>query len=302
MRYHLRIDAAAVSDRGKVRNSNEDNIYFNGEYLEAEKKPASHTATGVFRTPCVFAVCDGMGGMEDGEIASYSAVSSLASCELFVKEDCSKDKVLDAVKKANDAVCGSDSTAASGSTLALITLSGTKLIAANVGDSRIYRLRGGTIEQLSVDHNQAKALLESGLISEETASSHPQRNYLTQYLGINPEEMTIEPTVKEDDVINNDVYLICSDGLSSMVLADEMSRILSQDISAEMMAQELVETALSAGGSDNISVIVLKACYVSSKRRIMPTRKELKEYLSSVAVLSAVMVLLTMLMRKILLA
>ena len=142
----------------------------------------------------------------------------------------------------------------------LLFIKDNKAISYNIGDSRIYLKRKRNLYLLSEDHTEAQHLIRMGLLNEEDAPGHEANNLLTQYLGILPEEMIIEPYESQEVKLKkNDILMICSDGLTDMVTDDEIANIMAQrELSSSEMAKKLAATAQEHGGKDNTTVIVIK--------------------------------------------
>ena len=124
----------------------------------------------------------------------------------------------------------------------------------NVGDSRAYRLRGGTLEQITLDHSLLQELVDRGFYSQEEAQRSTNRNYVTRALGVEP---TVEVEVREYDVLPDDIYLLCSDGLPDMVEDDDIHLTISTfNASLDVVGQQLIDLANDHGGRDNVSVML----------------------------------------------
>ena len=230
----------AYTHTGMVRAANED----------------SHVAEAM-----VQAVADGMGGHAAGEVASAIAAATLR--DRLAKGVQSVDLMVAAVVEANAAIFqaahSSSDQRGMGTTVvalaALLSDSGpTRLVLANVGDSRAYVQRNGSLIRLSVDHSYVQELVNTGHISELEARTHPRRNIVTRALGI-------EPTVKVDTwvlpLVQGDRYVLCSDGLVDEVDDDQISRILGLARHPQAAAESLVQAANANGGHDNTTVVVI---------------------------------------------
>jgi PPM family protein phosphatase len=203
--------------------------------------------------PPIFAVADGMGGAKGGEIASRLAAAALGSAA----DGSGAERVVSLVQEANRRVYERSSEDASasgmGTTITLALVEDGKVTFGHVGDSRAYLIRDHTIEQLTDDHSLVAELVRSGKLSPEEAEIHPQRSVITRALGTDPDvdvdTFTVEPQV-------GDLFLICSDGLTSMI-DDEMIRevVERRRDNLDAAARELVETANRSGGEDNITVV-----------------------------------------------
>lgn len=247
------LQAACFSHIGRRRGNNEDNFFFNGICLEEEHKSTHDPLLleRVLQEDICFGVFDGMGGESYGEQASFAAASEmqnqLGKPKRFYQAG---GKYLNNLTQAlNSAVFrrGQELLASRmGTTMALLYLSGSHAYACNVGDSRIYRLRDHIFAQLSQDHVSARPSVSGG------------KAPLTQHLGMNPEEVQLEPYIIKDDLRKGDVYLLCSDGLTDMVDNLMLSDTLSKQTNAEACAQALLNAALDGGGRDNITAIICR--------------------------------------------
>jgi protein phosphatase len=226
-------DAAGATDTGHKRRRNEDSYVCE---------------------PPLFAVADGMGGHQAGEVASRLAAAALRE---DVEPAGGAERVEALIREANRRIwqqATEDVTASGmGTTVTVALVEGDTVTIGHVGDSRAYRLRGGQIEQLTDDHSLAGELERSGKLSAEEARMHPQRSVITRALGTEPEVEIDTFTVEGRP---GDVYLLCSDGLSSMV--DDASILAVVEGSRENLnvaARELVRAANRSGGEDNITVV-----------------------------------------------
>jgi serine/threonine protein phosphatase PrpC len=230
----IRFSFGAATSVGRVRQVNEDS------YLAV---------------PPLFVVADGMGGHGSGDLASRIAIEDMKACvplrPLFA------EAVLTALEHANRHIIERDEANRMGTTAtglaALETAGGDHLMVFNVGDSRVYRLSGDRLEQLTVDHSEVQELVLAGVITREQARTHPRRNVVTRALGSDtgllPDHWLLPAT-------GGDRYLVCSDGLFSE-LPDEVIRPLLAAGPPQQAAEALVSAANEAGGRDNVTVIVV---------------------------------------------
>ena len=231
----LSLRFAARSDVGLQRDLNEDSGYAG---------------------PSLLAIADGMGGHAAGEVASSVAVSTLARLEDDVPSTELLDMLAQAVNEANEAISQlvdkHPQLDGMGTTLTALLWAGRKIGLAHVGDSRAYLLRDGELQQITHDHTFVQQLIDEGRISEEEARRHPQRSVLLRALDGrgNPES---DLQVREVRV--GDRYLLCSDGLSSVVPHDQIASALARP-DPNAAVESLVDLALQAGGPDNITCIV----------------------------------------------
>lgn len=245
------IEAACLCNTGHRRKNNEDNFWFNGNNLPMENNGLNTPLIlqdDLCREMC-FSVFDGMGGENFGEAASFTAADNLAA-ELERSSNLPPEERLATVAvHLNDAVVAAAKerlTAHMGSTMVSLLFHGSKATVCNLGDSRAYLLRNGQLKQLSTDHVSTRPM----------APGH--KAPLTQHLGIDPEEFLIAPSSNTTALCKNDVFLLCSDGVTDMIPEAEIQTILSTNRPAAAIVTALVERALELGGRDNITAIVIK--------------------------------------------
>jgi serine/threonine protein phosphatase PrpC len=231
---------AAKSAVGLVRSGNEDSA---------------------MTSRAVVAVADGMGGHAAGEVASRIAITTLAKeSEIFTQDGIdldSADDIYSSTISSIDAIIAAfadenPELAGMGTTLSALFLRGNAVAALHVGDSRIYRLRGNSLEQLSTDHTVIQELLTQGTITEADVATHPQRSVLTQVLmgdGRN------EPSLSIYEVKADDRFILCSDGLNS-VLSDKEIKSLAKGKARGAAVDALIDAAYINGAPDNVTVIV----------------------------------------------
>jgi PPM family protein phosphatase len=238
----------AQSDAGRVRTNNEDVAAF-------------HEATRL----CVLA--DGMGGYNAGEVASEMATEVIMGdmSGWLAEPDHGgmalniRTAICDAVDQANQAVFeaahDNPEWAGMGTTLVVSVFKADRLWLGHIGDSRGYRLRRGRLRQLTNDHTLLQEQLDANFLTPEQAQNSQHRNLLTRALGVEPK---IYAEINEYEVVPGDLYLLCSDGLSDMVAAKEISKILGLKLTLEERAQRLIQAANAHGGRDNITVLLAK--------------------------------------------
>jgi protein phosphatase len=247
------IDAACACNIGKVRRNNEDNFFFDDKCLELDNQGLRNTAcfSDTLKNGLCLAIFDGMGGENFGEVASFAAARQLQSAtrslrDYFVSE---RKYLLKLTTQLNNAIVEAKKelrTERCGSTMVALYFSTGYVYTCNVGDSRAYRLREGEFLQLSVDHIETRPETER------------KKAPLTQHLGIDPEDMQIEPYVAKGKICKGDTYLLCSDGLTDMLTNFEISDIMLTGEDSEDCVRNLIQAALEHGGRDNITVIVCK--------------------------------------------
>lgn len=245
------VQAACGCHTGKIRKNNEDNFFFDGRCLEQENNGLKHPVCmeADLKNGFCVAVFDGMGGENFGEQASFAAARRMQFIERkFADFFLPERKYLERLTaQLNEAVVEEQQnmrTERMGSTMVCLYFSGKRVYVCNVGDSRAYRLRDGEFLQLSKDHIET--------IPGREAKKAP----LTQHLGINPDEMQIDPYIARGELKQGDMYLLCSDGLTDMLTNFEISDIMLNSADAESCVQELIQAALEHGGRDNITAIV----------------------------------------------
>ena len=208
--------------------------------------------------PLLFAVADGMGGHAAGAVASNLLVDQLREFDLDVETDRELGQFRQSIEKANLGVyqeSEKDRTLRGmGTTLVAALLLGEKFIAANVGDSRMYRFHNGALETITTDHSLVEQLVLAGAITKEEARVHPQRNIITRAVGVSP---VVDVDLFEREWVAGDILVLCSDGLHGAVDEEDIVSVLSTSRSLENMCEILVQLALDNGGTDNITVILI---------------------------------------------
>lgn len=256
---NIRLFAALKSGKGCVRTNNEDAYYFNGKYADLKDMDQETTLTDTFQdSPALFAICDGMGGYENGEVASYTAVNRLDRLRQSLRSAAFPQAVTDWVIETNKYIA--ETVHDGGSTLALLYFDHNKIYIAHLGDSRIYRIHHGLLSRMTKDHSKVQVLLDAGILTEQEAKTYPQRHVITRAFGMNEDENGLcTPTVQEPVTAENgDRYLICSDGVTDLLTDDRIGFILSKGKTAAECARAVYQEALEAGGKDNTTVIVIE--------------------------------------------
>jgi PPM family protein phosphatase len=225
---------AGASDTGRKRRRNEDS------YVIA---------------PPIFAVADGMGGAQAGEIASRLAAAALEDTDPGSKSGA--ERVTSLIQEANRRVhqraIADPATSGMGTTMTVALVEGTRVTFGHVGDSRAYRYREGAFEQITEDHSLVNELLKTGKLSPEEADSHPQRSVITRAVGTDPDVDVDSFTI---DAEVGDVFLICSDGLTDMVDDEDIRSVLEKfHNDLDRATKSLVSAANRGGGEDNITVV-----------------------------------------------
>jgi protein phosphatase len=227
---------AARSDVGMLREGNEDSAYAG---------------------PRLLAVADGMGGHVGGEIASAAAIETLKPLDVDVPPTELVGVLEQAVRRANETlhsiVEGDPSLQGMGTTLTAMLWNGQQVALAHIGDSRAYLLRNGELFQITHDHTLVQSLVDEGRISLDEAASHPQRSLLLRALDGRGE---VDPDVSLREAQVGDRYLLCSDGLCSVVTAETIHHALSSVAEPEQAVRQLIDLANRGGGPDNITCVV----------------------------------------------
>ena len=255
----IKIESTGITHVGLVRENNEDNFFINGIYKSNKKGVAEGYVDNMQRDTYLYAVLDGMGGESYGEYASMIAAKSLIK---YISSDIRRT-IFDYIQNANKLICDEitkNNGIRSGTTLALLYIREGKAMAYNIGDSRIYLCRNDDLYLLSEDHTEAQRLINAGRLDEESARHHKSKNILTQHLGIFPSEMILEPYASaEIRLKRNDMFMLCSDGLTDMVSDDNIREIMVRgDLDVPGITKELSATAQENGGNDNTTIIVAK--------------------------------------------
>lgn len=233
-------DSSARSALGLMRNGNEDSAFVSGRLI---------------------AVADGMGGHAGGEVASKIAIKTLQSLaplltDEMIDSDSTENLLLNSLHTIDDQI-GKYAREVTelrgmGTTLTALLAHSDKIALVHVGDSRCYRLRGNTFEQLSNDHSVIQELLTSGAITAVEALDHPQRSVLTQAL---MGEGNVVPVIALYDAKEKDRYLLCSDGLSGVLIDKEIKSILKNN-DKEVAIKALIDAVYIQGAPDNVTILI----------------------------------------------
>ncbi|HVS29293.1 MAG TPA: Stp1/IreP family PP2C-type Ser/Thr phosphatase, partial [Solirubrobacteraceae bacterium] len=206
--------------------------------------------------PPLFAVADGMGGARAGEVASRTAIEVLAAGG---HPGSPRPALVEAAQAANRKIqalaLDDPSRAGMGTTLTAALLAADKLTVVHVGDSRLYRLRNGVLERLTRDHSLVAELMRRGELTADEARNHPARSMLLRALGPESRVAVDSCTLSVQD---GDLYLLCSDGLTTMIAEAEIARILLESDSLELAARRLIDAANERGGRDNVTVVLFR--------------------------------------------
>jgi serine/threonine protein phosphatase PrpC len=227
---------AAVTDPGRTRRHNEDSYVIE---------------------PPLFAIADGMGGAQAGEVASGLATAALKEGQA---DAAGEQRIADLIQEANrrvyDRSSSDPNTSGMGTTITVALVEDDHVAFGHVGDSRAYLIRDASMEQLTEDHSLVNELLKTGKLSREEAETHPQRSVITRALGTDPDVDVDTFSVRAE---NGDLFLLCSDGLTDMVSEESILDLVERhrdDIDGALRA--LVKEANRGGGQDNITVVAFE--------------------------------------------
>ncbi|MCX8129011.1 MAG: Stp1/IreP family PP2C-type Ser/Thr phosphatase [Clostridia bacterium] len=236
------------SDKGMVREINEDSYNIIAGYSEI---------------PVAFIIADGMGGHNSGEIASKMAVEYISNSVMNISKDFENSDIAETIKgfmeKANADVYKAsqehEDNFGMGTTLITALVYQKKMYIGHVGDSRVYLIRENRIERLTTDHSFIEELIKSGTLTREEAENHPKKNIITRALGCS-EDIQVDTYIA--DIMSDDTFILCTDGLSNMLDDDEIMEIVKANDEPAAVCEKLVDAANKNGGEDNITVILIK--------------------------------------------
>lgn len=234
-----RVLSVAASHIGRVRASNQDSGYA-GTHL--------------------FLVADGMGGHAGGDVASSLATQAVTAVadERFESIEVAHDQLVEAVRNSAselvDAVREHPDLGGMGTTVSALLRHNNQVVIAHIGDSRIYRFRGGVLEQITTDHTFVQKLVETGRITPEEAMVHPRRNVLMRVLGDFEGSVDIDSAILDTEP--GDRWLLCSDGLCGFVSEHAITEVLAEEPDAAKAAQRLIDMTLDRGAPDNVTVVI----------------------------------------------
>jgi PPM family protein phosphatase len=230
-------ESAGRTHPGKVRRRNEDSYVLD---------------------PPLFAVADGMGGAQAGEVASRltaAAFREYHEADALPPDDRIQSIIQEANRRIYERARADSDVSGMGTTVTAALLTGGRVTLGHVGDSRAYRIRDGELEQLTDDHSLVGDLMRSGRLTPEEAEAHPQRSVITRALGTDP-EVDVDTMAVEAEP--GDVFLLCSDGLTTMVADEDILGILAAAPTLADAAKELVRAANTGGGEDNVTVVLFR--------------------------------------------
>lgn len=237
-----------VSDKGKVRRNNQDSF-------RMAESPEGGLAAAV--------LCDGMGGVKGGEIASSiaaeafleSVLENLKSHEMLDIADIGREAAARANLTVYDRAARDEECRGMGTTLVAAVVRERDAAVVNIGDSRCYWLAEGQIQQVTRDHSHVQELVERGIITAGEARSHPRRNLITRAVGL---ERRIRSDIFRLDLREGDRLLLCSDGLSNLVPEAELGDLLRREKDLRRCCERLLSLALDRGAPDNVTIVLLE--------------------------------------------
>ena len=266
------VDVGQASDVGLVREGNEDSIRVHAP-LDAGQLRAKGR---------LFLLADGMGAHAAGEQASRMAVEILAT-EYYADDGPSLEKALErGVQKANLQIyqlghASRNGHGPMGTTLTAVAVNGRYAHIAHVGDSRAYLVRNNGVAQLTTDHSTVAEMVRMRMITEAQARTHPNRNALSRCVGMTP---LLKVDMIRQELLPQDVLVLCSDGLWSLVTDSEIGAI-AEDHPPPTACDTLIELAKSRGGDDNISAIVVRIQHIAANAPLLPTKRRLLSWLKA---------------------
>ena len=239
------MEAFAKTDIGKARDMNQDYYYISPKNSEIS----------------VYILADGMGGYKGGEVASKLATISAKNYIESNFANTPKEEILKLIKNAmeyaNMVVYEKSKEDKEldnmGTTLEVCLIYNNRAYIGHIGDSRVYRLKEDNLEKLTIDHSYVEKLVKDGTITREEAINHPKKNMLTKALGCTA---YVEGELIEESFLEDDIILICSDGLTNMVKEETIYNVLKEDY--KLAPEKLIELANNNGGYDNITAVVIK--------------------------------------------
>ena len=268
------VDMYALSHQGHVRSNNQDHylVLRVGRSLETVLSNLSNSQPGDLfeETAYGMVVADGLGGPAGGEVASREAIYTLLSLVLRTpdwqfrwgarEENTVMWRMTDRFRRVNEALLQEAAAQVSlvgmSTTLTAVVTHGDSLIIGHIGDSRAYLLRSGKLKRLTRDHTLAQRLIDTGIIAADDDLAHSLRNVLMQALGSRDSECL--PDVRHYSLEDGDQILLCTDGLTDMVDDESIESLLTKAGSAQMACRNLIDSALTNGGKDNVTVVVAK--------------------------------------------
>lgn len=235
----------SITDVGLTREVNQD-------YMFTSENPVGNL-------PNLFIVADGMGGHNAGDYASRYTVDTIVDTIKNLEEKNPEQIIKLAVSRANQMLLKKSNQdiqlQGMGTTVVVLSILDNRLLIANVGDSRLYIVNRQQINQVTKDHSYVQEMVRIGEMDEITAREHPDKNIITRAIGVTNEVLI---DFFEEQIKTEDIVLMCSDGLTNMILDEDIKTIINSQRDVVEMAEKLVETANNNGGKDNITVVIIE--------------------------------------------
>ena len=283
-----------INDKGRLRGNNEDNFFLNGLYISRSRIDDGSFATDLCQDKLqLYAVCDGMGGIDAGEEASCFAIEELARMKPDYEKLTNTNYLTELLRSISDSIYrqASKKHMRSGTTIAMVLINGDECCFVNVGDSRAYRFRDGRLQQISTDHSKVQRKIDLGMITREQARTDPERHMINQFLGM-PSEIRPSPFIAGNEkLLQGDRFLLCSDGLTDMVEDEVIESILRKEQDPEAAARALLQEALNNGGKDNTTIMLLHAMQTANTTVEQPVKETKKGKGNMIKLMTAAQVL-----------
>ena len=260
--------ASVQTDTGCVREANEDaGRHVQPNDIETQVRKGTLTI-----------VADGMGGHASGEVASAMAVDLIAELYYADSQNAPTAALKNAIETASQSIYQHSLTAEKlfgmGTTVVALALFEDSAIAAHVGDSRLYRLRGGRLEMLTLDHSQVMEMVKHGILSMDEARNHDDKNVILRAVGT---QTTVEAEVSPPFAVEvGDAFLLCSDGLSDMIDDFQIEQIMNSSPDIHAACERLIEEAKSAGGHDNITAVIVQISAEEAKAKTVRATRDIQ--------------------------
>ena len=238
-----------VVDRGLVHETNDDAAMLKHSVIHDGIFEGESNIEGG-----LFAVADGVGSIENSELASRYVLYCLEECNPRKPEE-----IIERINGANNGLVKNNYGNILSTTLCMVGILGNQLISYNVGNSRLFRFRGGYLRQLTRDHSKVQGLLDMGVLNEKTAKEYPEKNIITRYLGsagFSTDWITV--TEHRENFIYNDILMLCTDGIHDYIEIEELESILSEDLPLRDKARKIIQCAYGKGGQDNETVVLVE--------------------------------------------
>lgn len=253
---------AVRSEVGNVRKNNEDNFYCSGIFMTVSERERPFFLSGIADSPCIFAVCDGMGGEDCGELASLTAVQNLQEHSRKILSS-----LIDADKGVNDYVADTNTKLLGimrsqgirmGATLVMAVAGADSFTLYNLGDSRGFRVNNGRLLLATDDHTVAAEKVRMGFLTPAQGEKSREKHMLTRFLGDNDEWGAMPDASERFSFGENTGGLLCSDGLTDMLTFSEIAAIMKDSPEPSEAVNRLVDSALEHGGRDNVTCLVFR--------------------------------------------